>query len=193
MCVSRNPKTPKSPASSDPRAQTARRPMRRRVCGGQIVTEGSEIRFQTSRTKPMDESVFVLAFQPRVLRQGLRLASDAVTTFDPAEVSVKMTESGDRHSLSDGCCSRGGRARGRSTGGAIKTGATRCSRPRTRPANRAAFRARPGGRNDRRDAGNSVFQSRLAPADEVCRPRIGIHANINRTTTLLRYHATWLL
>jgi hypothetical protein len=61
----------------------------------------------------------------------------------PANVSVKRTESSDRHSLSDGCCSRGGRARYGSTGGAIETGATRHLRTRFRPAIQAAVRSLP--------------------------------------------------
>ena len=93
--------------------------MRRRVCDGQIVprTFGGFGSRPAARNRCW-ESVLALALRPLASvenRPGFPIGRRKPLQAVPASDSVKRTESGDRHSLSDGCCSRGGRARYGST------------------------------------------------------------------------------
>ena len=108
----------------------------------------------------------------------------------------KRAESGDRHSLSDGCCSRGGRARYgcSTTGGATSTGATRRTRPRYAPGEpglRFAVFPTLGTNVGKRVTRSSRRGSRRV--GEVCRPRFRHHANFNRPAASLPHCATRLL
>ena len=111
---------------------TARRPMRRRVRGGQIATDRTVRSIWASRAKPMGRIRLRLQRISRVHSRTIVCGSPDGNPESamPRLSEPRRTESGDRRSLSRSCGHRGGRRSGGSPRGALQTSV---SRPTSNP------------------------------------------------------------
>jgi hypothetical protein len=102
---------------------------------------------------------------------------------DATYVCLKANGNGDRCSLSRGCGHCGRSDRGTRCG-AFRTALASRLQTEARPATVRARGRVPRGGNNRSKAGITIEHATFTSPDEVCRPRVGYDANVNRDVTL---------